>query len=681
MFRETIIALAAIITIFFGVKLYSEYKLNNLLRRKHKAMRVENAYPVKKSSWVKALVPAATMAIAIALNPAVDFQPTLNNVEIAEINSDADIKQLLEDFNQNQSPMFRNFGAVEEVAVLEMAPESAEFATDDASAKAESHTETNVQVQGVDEIDNVKTDGEFIYSINYGYRTGNNSVVITRAWPVSEFSVHKTLDFTNNECEDYCANEWVNGVYVDDDYLLVVTNRYTYQHYVYTEEKTGDEEATEELKLIEPFFGTNETVVYVYSKADDFELQDTYRFEGNMSGTRKIDNNLFIITNHWLNVEDDTLLPEFAVNEDVKGSTYEDVTYIKDTNPHTFTSIYGIDLDSKEVDVENILGSNSYTLYVSNNNIYTIDYKYYIMPFLARVGIDEDFERPEETVAISKFSLEGNDITLAAVGEVKGNPLNQFSMDEHNGYFRITTTSGWGEDINNRLYILDEGLTIVSEIEKLGKPGERLQSTRFMGDVAYLVTFQQTDPFYVIDVADPEAPVVLGELEITGFSTYLHPIDKDHILGIGFEADEEGRRIGLKLSIYDVTDQTNPVETYKHVILYEEHGWNWSSVTYNHKDLLFDSAKGIIGFPFSSDVYEDNQFRFQTGYLLFNFDVNDGLEELGYLTHGNTDEYYDYIQKGLFLEDYLYTVANSKIGVSHIDNIEELIELIKIEVE
>jgi len=462
-------------------------------------------------------------------------------------------------------------------------------------------------------------------------------------------------------------------MYVDDDNLIVVTSRYTYQYY-----KT-DVDTEDEYRMIEPFFGMNETVVYVYSKSNDFELQDTYKFEGYMSGTRKIGENLFIITNNYFNPDDETILPQYNVNGEVMSGEFGDVTYVKDTNPYNFTSIYGIDLDTQEVDVENILGSSSYTLYVSNNNIYTIDYRYTFMPFFAEVGIT-DAEEPEETVVISKYSLEGNDVTLTAVGEVKGAPINQFSMDEHDGFFRIATASGWGEKTNNRLIILNDELTLVSELENLGKPGERLQSSRFLGDIVYLVTFEQTDPFYVIDLADPENPEILGELEITGFSTYIHPIDANHVLGIGFEADENGRRTGLKISIYDVTDQTDPKETFKHVILYEEQGWNWSSVAYNHKDLLFDANKGIIGFPFSSEVYENNEYNYQSGYLLFDFNVDTGLEQLGFITHGTTANYREYIQKGIFLEDYLFTISNSKIGVSHLEEIETLIDLIKIDV-
>ncbi len=676
MLKEFSIVVLAIITAFFLFKLYSEYRLNGLLKRKHKLMRVENAYPVRKASFMKALVPAATMAIVVLINPGVSFEPTLNNVELAEISSEADLLAIYKEYTDSTNNWIKNsrdgFETLDIVVPEAMNMDVLTITTD--SEKAGSYTETNVQVQGVDEIDNVKTDGTYIYSINYGRSDGSSNVVISLAYPATDLSVYKTLTFSNNDCDKFCSSEYVNGVYVDDDYLIVVTNRNTYVNY----NDSKDEDSVETYKMIEPFFGQTETVVYVYDKSNDFELKDTYKFEGYMSGTRKIGSNLFIITNQWFNASDDTLLPQYIVNGETLTGEFSDVTYVKDTTPNNFTSIYGIDLDGSDISVQNILGSSSYTLYVSNNNIYTIDYRY-IQTFRTSIGLIADNSESEQTIAISKYAIDGNVVTLAAVGEVKGSPLNQFSMDEYNGFFRITTTSGWGDKTNNRLYVLNEGLTIVAELNNLGKPGERLQSTRFMGDIAYLVTFETSDPFYVIDLSDPLNPEILGELEISGFSTYLHPIDSTHMMGIGFEADENGRRTGLKISIYDVTDQTNPLETFKYVILYEEQGWNYSSVTYNHKDLLFDVNKGIIGFPFSSEVYENNKYNWESGYLLFNFDVDTGLDKLGYITHGPSEEYYDNIQKGLFLDDYLYTVANTKIGVSHLDDVENLIKLIKLE--
>ncbi|XMB87435.1 beta-propeller domain-containing protein [Mycoplasmatota bacterium WC44] len=667
MFREIAIIVLALISGIYLIKLIRESRFNYMLKQKQKSMRVYNANIFKRNTLIKVLVPAMSIALIVLFNPKVEYVPsTINsNIQLAKISSKEDILKIQDEFNDNMSS-FINYDMVTLDGGIRM--ESIAESGDASSKQAGDYTETNTQVSGVDEIDNVKTDGTYIYTMN------NGNVVVTLAYPATELSVHKRIEFSSKEecSKETCTNEYPSGLYVDDDKLIVITYKNTYMNWKYYEENDTDENS----KRMAPSYFWNsvqETLVYVYDKSNDFELTSTYGFEGYMAGTRKIDNNLFIITNTHLNQEKEEMLPTYSINGTTNTCDYTDIIYIEDTNPYNFTNIYGIDLDSEEVDVESILGGSSHNLYVSNESIYTVDQRYYFMPMIEGIVRNESVN--EVVTTISRFSIEGNKVVLSASGEVKGNPLNQFSMDEYDGHFRITTTSGWGEEANNRLYVLDENLTIVSELDKLGKPGERLQSTRFMGDIAYLVTFMQTDPFYVVDLQDPTNPMILGELEITGFSSYLHPIDEDHVLGIGFEADKDGRRIGLKISIYDVTDQVDPKEIYKEVLLYKDHGWNYSSVTYNHKDLLFDAKKGIIGFPFEQSNYENNKYSYESGYLLYKFDVSDGLENLGYVTHGEFEDY-NHIYKGLFLDDNLYTISTQRIGVSNLEDVEKIQNII-----
>ena len=154
-----------------------------------------------------------------------------------------------------------------------------------------------------------------------------------------------------------------------------------------------------------------------------------------------------------------------------------------------------------------------------------------------------------------------------ASGSVNGTLLNQFSMDEHDGYLRIVTTTGspWSEQnqSESQLIVMEEqgkSLVQVGQVGGLGK-GESLYSVRLLDDVGFAVTFRQIDPFYVIDLSDPVNPEVVGELKIPGFSTYLHPVDENIVLGIGQNADDQGRVLGLKVSSFDVSDPSNPVET------------------------------------------------------------------------------------------------------------------------
>jgi inhibitor of cysteine peptidase len=362
------------------------------------------------------------------------------------------------------------------------------------------------------------------------------------------------------------------------------------------------------------------------------------------------------------------------LNNEVTTTEYSNITYLRDTDPYGFTSLYGINLSTKEVDDEHLLNSSSSTIYVSASNIYLLDQRYFNTPRMA-FFLDQGVDVEEPVSRVTRFALDGNTISLAAAGEFIGTPLNQFSLDEYQGYLRITTTEGWGDDTNNRLIVMNENLTIVASLDNLGKPRERLQSTRFIGDRAYLVTFEMTDPFYVIDLSNPLNPVILGELEITGFSSYLQPLADNYILGIGFEADDQGQTLGMKLAIYNVEDPANPIEESKALLLYEDFGWNFASVTYNHKDLLLDQSKSIIGFPFSSYDYSNNAYTFNTGYMVYSF-AEFNLTQEAFIQHSNTTDMMNDMQKGLFLDDYLYTVSRNEVGISSLSNLAELIALI-----
>ena len=674
--RIIILVVTGLATVLFLVQWYYTSVLNNELSNKHRIMRVATFSNNKYVSALKALVPATVFLLALSIAPTVDFTD-FNGLEIAQIQSEEDLRTLLAEYQNTNNPLVPELErSVMEASVAVPSPAMAEFDS------AGSFTETNVQVVGVDEIDNIKTDGTFIYHTRYNQTTFNQEVAIYQAWPAEELSLYRTFTYRNDmDCydsgEEFCIYENPQGIYVDDERLIIIINRNIYPNWNLQESEPQADVEDSSFRIL-PWYGQtdSETVVYVYDKASDFSLVDEYTFEGYMMGTRKIGDNLFVINSNWIYEDKETLLPRYSINGESYSTEYNDIIHLRDSNPNNFTSIYGIDLMTTDVDVEQMLQSSSSTMYVSQNNIYLLDQRFFSMPRMA-LFIDEGVNVDENITRISRFELNGNTVQLAAAGEVIGYPLNQFSMDEQDGFLRITTTTGFGEDTNNRLIVLNENLTIVSSLEKLGKPNERLQSTRFVADRAYLVTFEMTDPFYVIDVSVPENPVILGELEITGFSSYLQPLDANHILGIGFEADTDGRTTGLKLAIYDVSDPTNPIENSKSVIDYDEFGWSYSSATYNHKDLLVDYDKQVIGFPFNTYNYNEanNTYEYETGYMMYSF-ADLGLDRLAYIKH-SPDRNYNQMEKGLFLEDYLYTVSTNQLGVSALSSLNEFVVLLK----
>ena len=294
-----------------------------------------------------------------------------------------------------------------------------------------------------------------------------------------------------------------------------------------------------------------------------------------------------------------------------------------------FTSLSVLDVeltsDMKPPAATSVL-TDGETVYASPENLYisTTDYPE-IVPFPEENS--QNIEK-EYLTSIHQFTMKpGEKTEYKASIEVKGHLLNQFAMSEHAGNLRVATTTGapWGFDESNEsvvtvIEISDEGLTEVGQVGGMGK-GERIFAVRFVGNIGYVVTFRQTDPFYTLDLTDPKTPKVRGELKITGYSGYLHPIEENLILGIGQEATEEGATTGTKAALYDVEDLDNPK-----VITTWSPGSGRSSAEWDHHAFLWWPPEGIAVLPirdWRNDKAEAVLLKIENG----------DLEEFGRITH------------------------------------------------
>ena len=658
---------------FIGYKIFNEISLNKLLRRKHSVMRVKSQSVrtglKKRISLLTstALAPVAVVVLVVALSTSNTISPA---GDILDVHDGQEVVEIYQDFQSKMSSyeIFRGFVNVEETdAVPELAfGEDVEYVANDLGS--DDYSETNSQVIGVDEMDNVVTDGKYIYSID------DNGVDITLAYTnvleAHALDNYMDIDYAvdDSECPIYFN---IEGLYVDDDYLIVIGSETKY---------ACDGEGIPEEYIYYDWESTQNVRVYVYSKNNNFSLEAEYTVAGRFLGTRKIDDNLIIVTNTYLPLADtDTIIDEYLPFYQTNGvkvhAEYEDIIYIDGTSPNSYTSFYSLDLDHNQVDMEVILGDSGYNLYVSTNNIYLAGSIYYFAPMADMINLEAPIS--ETKTAILKVAIYGADLEYVNMGVIEGYTLNQFSMDEYNGNLRVATTSGgWGSDINNRLFILDENLVEISKIENLGKVGERIQSVRFVGDYGYVVTFLQTDPFYVINMINPQSPYIEGELEIPGFSSYLQPLNDNYMLGIGF-GDNNGGTNGLKIAIYDISDKTNPVEFSVAIFDYEDFGWGYSTATYNHKDLLVSMSKGLIALPFSTYNYENSTgIEYNSGILVYSFDEVLGLTYGGYVQHEENSDEEIYVYKSKFIDDYFYTISTKYIKVSPIDDPEDIIKSI-----
>jgi uncharacterized secreted protein with C-terminal beta-propeller domain len=292
-----------------------------------------------------------------------------------------------------------------------------------------------------------------------------------------------------------------------------------------------------------------------------------------------------------------------------------------------------------------------------------------------------------EKTIIHKIAISGNKIEYRAMGEVSGQVLNQFSLDENGNYFRLATTRSqlWSrladkpQESYSNIYVLDENLKLVGSLENLAT-AERIYAARFMGDRLYLVTFKRTDPLYVINLADPAKPSVLGAIKIPGFSNYLHPVDKNgtKLIGLGRAADEEAsgsvKIKGLKLSLFDFTNLNKPKELDSYLI----GDANSDSIALSdHKAFLYSEARNLLVIP---AVLRNSGGRLSfAGSFVFNI-VDNKFALKGQVDHSEgghfTQEdywrgfsYYDNtVKRSLYIGDALYTFSNKFLKINNLSD-------------
>ncbi|MFS1517484.1 beta-propeller domain-containing protein [Bacillus sp. SCS-151] len=537
-------------------------------------------------------------------------------------------------------------------------------------SEGNSYSETNNQVQGVDEADRVKTDGEFIYHIS------NQDVIITKAVPADDMEVVATISN-----EDFSPSQ----LFIEGDKLIVIGSTYGTHYY----------EAAKR-SLIAPIEQVTNAYVYDITKRDNPIEVRAVSLEGSYVTARKVDSIIYLVANqyphYWIMKDEEPidLRPSYydsAVSDDLQMVNYDEISYIPDSKEANYMMIGTFDVKKpdEEMKVTTWLGSG-HNIYMSKDNLYVAVTKFPMITNFERL-MEETFTQSTE---IYKFSIDGSDVKFYSYGEVPGTVLNQFSMDEAEGYFRIATTSGqvWSDErpSSNNLYVLDDKMTTVGSLEDLAM-GERIYSVRFMNDRAYVVTFKQVDPLFVLDLSNPNKPAVLGELKIPGFSNYLHPYDENHIIGFGQnttliankDPNLEPRVItdGVKISLFDITDVTNPQEKFTEII---GGRGTYSPLNYDHKALLFNKDMNLFAFPIA--VYDnkvDSEFEqifsFQGGYI-YHLDLENGFQLNSTVTHQQDNILYpdweNEIYRLIYIDNVLYALSPSTITAHNLSTHEEI---------
>lgn len=587
--------------------------------------------------------------------------PLSGDEELLEITSDNAFAEYL----KNQTAWYQTLYArtagqetMEYAALPASSPAPMTMAKDSAAGAADYST-TNVQVQGVDEVDYLKNDGKYLYVLS------DQDLLIADVFPPEQGKIVSRTPVPGNP----------SGLFLLNDTLVIFSSEYEETWSIYGESEVPVPTSTD----------VTHAIIYdVENHAAPQKIRELI-LPGSYENGRMIGSQVYAITREN-RYSPYPLMPVVLENDlpVAKPSVWCPPIPMNQFQLYTLTSF---DLaGTPEVHATSFLMGWDNTLYVSMENAYLAYKKWnpYWWDWSWRSSDISPNNEGEESV-IHRFSLNNGSVTYQATGTVPGHLLNQFSLDEYEENLRVATTNEqyqkdeWIQD--NNVYVLSPSLDIIGNLQHLA-PGEKIYAARFMGDLLYLVTFKQTDPLFVIDLSVPEKPGILGELKIPGYSDYLHPYDKTHLIGIGKDTEENewGGVIptGVKVAFFNVADLNNPRLVDSRII--GEKGSS-SEVLNDHKAFLFDQKRStmilpineIIRIPIPESRYKDSYTTASwKGAYVLGIDPETGFIDKGKIEQEpvSPQDYYSsssQVRRTVIMDDIVYTISDTRIVGSRID--------------
>jgi hypothetical protein len=373
----------------------------------------------------------------------------------------------------------------------------------------------------------------------------------------------------------------------------------------------------------------------------------------------------------------------------------QDLYRPSNVSQYNMLSLFHVDIEEDTTDATGLM-SNGWTVYASQDNLYVAQTSRWWWWGWGDINLDTH---------IHKFELNPDaEPEYTSSGSVAGWIYDQFAMSEYDGHLRVASTEldwWWGsnlddEDIGNNVTVLqDVGNGLLREVGSVTgiAPGEQIMACRMMGEKGYVVTFEQTDPLFTIDLANPLAPEVIGELHIPGFSTYLHPMDGDHLLAIGMAGLDDGTLTGMAVNILDVTDFANPLLEHQYEITNPDAGWSWSEALWEHH--AFTYHRDVLTIPAYRYDYTENSdgsydYDYFSGAISFAIDDVDGISMIGEVDHYplvedsqclyslNYDYYeenvcddwawYANVRRNVYIEDNLFSISNYGVRITDLND-------------
>lgn len=519
---------------------------------------------------------------------------------------------------------------------------------------------TNAQVAGIDEGDIVKSDGRTVFTAS-----GNDVVLVSADG--ADTSVVARIDTTAVETRPTVGT--VQGPVIDlmlhGDSLVALVTEYT--------PRLPELPGSEPIAYVPYEASQTRALLYDVSDPSSPRFVTGLGQSGAYATSRLSGDLLYLVTDYTV-TDPDALDPEDPATfvpmvADARGATpmaAADLTIPALPTGPSFQVISSIDLSSgQRIDTESVMGRADVT-YMSESNLFLASTTY--EPTAAsEFTLDQDtgLREVSQKTDLVRVQLADGEIAVAASASIPGMPLNQFALDHFDGHLRVAvtmdgTTSSGGWATYPTLFVLDEALDVVASLPQLAVD-EQIQSVRFQGPRAYVVSYRQIDPLFALDLSIPTEPKVMSELKIPGFSTYLHPWADGRLLGLGMDGSEDGQILGMKLSMYDTSDPFDVTEATTIAVPYTD-----AEALRNHKAVFVDPDRGLIGFAVGT---HDTAGKVTTEYLLYHYDEATGFALLDKLPVQQTTQNQAATARAMTIDAALYVVAPAGVNVYRADSL------------
>ena len=623
--------------------------------------------PRRRLAWVAAA--AAVAMVGLAVLPT--LIPSNRNLADPPVLLPADSRAAIDpdDYDQVYAAVQKAFAAVPRgeylaegdfaaVGVPRPAPLQAATATSE-----EGTWTTNAQVAGIDEGDIVKSDGRTIFTAS------GHEVVLVSAEGANTTEVAR-IDTTAEETGATAGT--VQGPVVDlmlhGNSLVALVTEYT--------PRLSELPASEPMTYVP--YDASRTRALLYDVTDPSSPRFvTGLGQSGAYATSRLSGDLLYLVTDYSVADRDVVDPEDPATfvplvGDARGVTpvaAADLTIPATPTGPMFQVISSIDLSSgQRLEVASVMGRADVT-YMSDDSLFLASTSHQPTA-TSEFTLDQDTGLREvmQKTDLVRVELADGGVTVAASASIPGMPLNQFALDHFDGHLRVAvtmdgTTAAGGWATYPTLFVLDEALNIVASLPQLAV-NEQIQSVRFQGPRAYVVSYRQIDPLFALDLSTPTEPKVMSALKIPGFSTYLHPWADGRLLGLGVDASEDGQVHGMKLSMFDTSDPFDVTEATTIKVPFHE-----AEALRNHKAVFVDPEQGLIGFAVGT---HDGAGKTDTDYLLYRYDDAAGFTLLGELPVQQAMTSQAATARAMTIGAELYVVAPAGVDVYRTDSLSRI---------